>query len=175
MLSCTKPAMPKEYGYFRIRVPEHRYQPASLPGYPYRFDLSTSAQITPIDAPGEQYWLSLRYPEMKATVHCSYKPVRGNLRELSREAQDFVYAHTMKATSIPEKEYNNPEQHVYGLFYELKGNTATPIQFYLTDSVHHFFRGAMYYDCIPNQDSLAPVTDWLKEDIQVLIESFQWN
>ena len=68
-----------------------------------------------------------------------------------------------------------PEASVYGSLFMLDGESASPLQFMLTDSVSHFFRGALYYDCIPNADSLAPVTRYLKQDIVELIQSFEWK
>jgi gliding motility-associated lipoprotein GldD len=57
----------------------------------------------------------------------------------------------------------------------MKGNTASPIQFYLTDSTKDFFRAALYFNNIPNQDSLAPVIDYLREDIMMMMETFRWK
>ena len=64
---------------------------------------------------------------------------------------------------------------MYGSLFMLDGESASPLQFMLTDSVSRFFRGALYYDCIPNADSLAPVTRYLKQDIVELIQSFKWK
>ena len=55
------------------------------------------------------------------------------------------------------------------------GNAATASQFYLTDSVHHFLRGALYFDAAPNEDSLKPVNDFLLEDVRHMINSFKWK
>ena len=76
---------------------------------------------------------------------------------------------------IREQAYTNPEASVYGSLFMLDGESASPLQFMLTDSVSRFFRGALYYDCIPNADSLAPVTDYLKQDVIELIQSFNWK
>ena len=76
---------------------------------------------------------------------------------------------------IKMQAYSNPEASVYGSLFMLDGESASPLQFMLTDSVLHFFRGALYYDCIPNADSLAPVTRYLKQDIVELIQSFEWK
>jgi gliding motility-associated lipoprotein GldD len=81
----------------------------------------------------------------------------------------------MKASAIPETEYYNHDNRVYGMLYQMKGNTASPIQFYLTDSTKHFFRAALYFNNIPNQDSLAPVIDYLREDIMMMMETFRWK
>ena len=57
----------------------------------------------------------------------------------------------------------------------MEGNVASNYQFFLTDSTNRFFRGAMYFNMRPNADSLQPVTDFVKADLEVLIESFEWT
>lgn len=175
LVSCTHTNVPREYGYFRIDLPEHQYALYSPQGYPYQFMLSQQATVSPVKREGECYWIDICYPQWKAVVHCSYKPVQGNLRALSDDAQEFVFSHVCKATSIPEHEYADPEHQVYGLSFDLVGNTASALQFYLTDSTHHFFRGSLYFNVIPNQDSLSPVTSFIREDVCTLMESFRWT
>lgn len=194
LFGCGERFVPKPYGYFRIDLPAPTYRPFHEPDFPYSFSYSTLAEIRPSStnlreesslspiancplssSDGSSYWLDLYYPLFNARIHCSYKPVRHNLRELSADAQDFVFKHASKASAIPEQEWNNPEERVFGVFYELRGNTASPYQFYLTDSASHFFRAAVYFGCPPNQDSLAPVISYLGNDVQHFIESFQWQ
>lgn len=172
---CGQHHVPKPYGYFRIAVPDTAYTPFAPEGYPYAFNLSRHAHVQNHNRTGEHYWIDIDYPTLNATIHCSYKPVRGNLRALSRDAQEFLYKHATIATSIPEQGFENPDAHVWGMYYELNGNTATPIQFYLTDSTRHFFRGAIYCNTVPNQDSLAPVYDYMRLDVRRLMESFTWQ
>lgn len=173
LYSCTGRSVPKPYGYFRITPPDTAY--TSLVGFPYGFELSTNAVVRPHNQEGERFWIDIYYPWCDASIHCSYKPVRGNLRELTDDAVGFVYKHASHASSIPEHGFVNDEAHVYGVFFELEGNTASPYQFFLTDSVNHFFRGALYCNCRPNADSLAPVYEYLQMDIIRLMESFEWK
>lgn len=175
LYACRQPAMPKPYGYFRISIPDtisQWYQPAN---YPYAFRLSRTAEITPRVHDDEQYWIDIHYPTINITVHCTYKPIHGNLRALSHDAQEFLYNHSTVASAIPEQAYANPEQRVYGVYYELHGNTASPIQFVLTDSIAHFFRGSVYCNDVPNQDSLAPIVDFMQDDMRRLMETMQWQ
>ena len=175
LAGCGRRFVPKPYGFFRIDLPDNTYQSFSAADYPYAFEFSRLAEIRPKQEPGERYWMDIFYPRFDARIHCSYKPVEHNLRKLSADAQDFVFKHAGKATAIPEQGYENPDERVYGVYYELKGNTASPYQFYLTDSTTHFFRAAVYFNCSPNQDSLAPVIEYLRTDIQTLIETFRWQ
>lgn len=174
-VACTKPSVPKEYGYFRIDLPPHTYQLMDIDQFPYHFEYAKMAQIKDVNYEKEKYWINVVYPQLNAYLHCSYKPVKKNLKQLTDDAQEFVYSHAMKASAIPETEYYNHDNRVYGMLYQMKGNTASPIQFYLTDSTKHFFRAALYFNNIPNQDSLAPVIDYLREDIMMMMETFRWK
>lgn len=175
LVSCGHPTSPKPYGYYRITLPEHNYQSFDSASYPYSFLYSNAAIIRPVRYENEQYWINIQYPSLNAAIHCSYKPVRGNLRLLTDDAWEFVFNHAVKASAIPEHAYENLEAHTYGVLCELKGNTASPLQFYMTDSTRHFFRGAVYFNCVPNQDSLEPVIEYMQEDVLNLIETLRWT
>ena len=58
--------------------------------------------------------------------------------------------------------------------YSSNEKSFHPLQKF-TDSVKHYLRGALYFNVEPNKDSLAPVLQFVKEDINVLIESFNWK
>ena len=175
--SCGKTNTPKPYGYYRITTPDTSYVDfaAQYPQFPYDFALSRNAQVQRRNEPGEQYWINLYYPALRATIHCSYKPVRNNLRELTEDALEFVYRNASHASAIPEREYAHPEADVYGVLFDLEGNTASSCQFFLTDSTRHFFRASVYCNCPPNADSLAPVYEYLRRDVIRLVETFRWN
>ena len=49
------------------------------------------------------------------------------------------------------------------------------MQFYLTDSVKNFLRGALYIKEIPNIDSLQPVISFLDRDVIQLIRTTEWK
>lgn len=175
LVACQPPAVPKPYGYFRIAIPDTSYLVGQPQGYPYTFRLSANAYVQERQEPGEMYWIDIHYPTLNATIHCSYKPVKNNLRILSRDAQEFLYKHATVASAIPMQEFANAENKVWGLYSELHGNTATPIQFVLTDSTKHFFRGSVYCNSVPNQDSLMPIYDYLRKDVRVIMESMKWR
>lgn len=177
-LACGKVSTPKPYGYYRITPPDTAYVPfatnqSPFANYPYTFDLSANAVVKP--RTDEPYWINLYYPALDATIHCSYKPVQNNLRELTNDALDFVYRNASFASAIPEREYTHPEAHVYGVLFDLEGNTASSCQFFVTDSVRHFFRASVYCNCPPNADSLAPVYNYLRTDVLRMVESFEWQ
>ena len=180
LCACNKATTPKPYAYFRITTPDTAYIPfaESAPEfkrYPYTFALSQNAQVKRRNEPGEQYWIDVWYPTLDATIHCSYKPIKNNLGKLSDDALEFVYRNASHASAIPEREYNHPEVNVYGVLFDLEGNTASSCQFFITDSTRHFFRASVYCNCPPNADSLAPVYDYLRKDVIRMVESFKWK
>jgi gliding motility-associated lipoprotein GldD len=86
-----------------------------------------------------------------------------------------VKNHITKAEAINEQEFNDKGNKVYGVLYDLKGNTASAVQFYVTDSVTHYLRGSLYFSAEPDADSLAPVITFFREDIIHLIETLKWK
>ncbi len=180
--SCSNNYTPRPYGYYRITTPDTAYTDFALSTfdfrlsttYPYTFALSRNAVVQPRTDVSEPYWINIYYPALDATIYCSYKPVQNNLRELTNDALEFVYRNASFATAIPEQEYAHPEASVYGVLFDLEGNTASSCQFFVTDSTRHFFRASVYCNCPPNADSLAPVYNYLRADIIKMVETFEW-
>lgn len=180
LTACQKneTSVPKPYGYHRIAVPDTSYIPfeqyqSAMANYPYTFALSANAEVQVRD--DEPYWINIYYPSLDATIHCSYKTVQRNLRELTNDALEFVYRNASFANAIPEREYAHPEAKVYGVLFDLEGNTASSCQFFVTDSVRHFFRASVYCNCPPNADSLAPIYQYLRTDVTKMVETFEWK
>jgi gliding motility-associated lipoprotein GldD len=86
-----------------------------------------------------------------------------------------VKNHITKADAINEQLINDVGNRIFGILYDLKGNTASAVQFYVTDSVKHYLRGSLYFESEPNADSLAPVIDFFREDVIHLIETLKWK
>jgi gliding motility-associated lipoprotein GldD len=173
--SCAETSIPRPYGYFRVDLPKHDYREIDTLQLPYRFEISESAKIISRQTKTEKYWIDLYYPKLNASIYCSYKPINGNLIDLLEDTRKIVYKHSVRADGIAEKVFNHPEKNVHGILYDLKGNTASSLQFVLTDNTHHFFRGALYFNNVPNKDSIAPMAEYIREDVIKLMESFEWK
>jgi len=115
------------------------------------------------------------YPAYKARVHLSYKPVTDNLYDLLEDNIRLAYNHVVKADAIDEHLFINEDTHLYAMMFEIKGDAASPLQFLATDSARHFLRGSLYFQTAPNRDSLAPVINYITEDVVHLIETLQWK
>jgi len=173
--SCGKTSIPRPYGYFRVDLPLHSYRMIDTLNLPYRFELPKNARLINRITAGEVYWIDLYYPKLNASIYCSYKPVQGNLINLLEDTRKIVYKHSVRADGIGEKVFDHTEKNVHGILYDLKGNTASSVQFVLTDSTHNFFRGALYFNNVPNKDSIAPMAKYIREDVIHIMESFEWK
>ncbi len=173
LVGCGRRAQPLAYGYYRIDLPEASYHTHGQ-GLPYSFDLSDYAQVTPIN--DEPYWINIDYPAWNATIHCSYKSLKtSDLNELTEDTRTLVYKHTIRADAIAEEFFENRAHQAYGVFYEIDGNAASSVQFFVTDSMRHFVRGSLYFNNLPNADSIAPVNAFISNDIRHLMETITWK
>lgn len=175
LASCGSNYAPKPRGYFRITLPEKEYSRLDTT-LPYSFEYPVYSKVLPDRGPeNEAYWANLSFPRFGAKLHLSYKTVNDNLYQLLEDNRELAFKHTVKADAIQEKMFEAPEKKVYGILYEIKGNTASPVQFFVTDSTNHFLRGSLYFNTVPNKDSIAPVLDFVEEDIVHLIETLNWK
>lgn len=171
---CEEHYTPKPRGYFRIAMPEKSYA-AYRPDCPLEMQVPTYSRIEVVSDGQDSCWFNLYVPKHKARIHFTYIPVGKDLTPLLEDAYNFAFKHEMKANAIKRTTYTNNDTRVFGMIYDLTGNVASPLQFYMTDSLHHFVRGSLYFQHIPNADSIAPVLEFLREDAVHLIETLQWK
>jgi len=170
--------VPKPRGYFRIALPEKKYKLFDTI-YPYSFEYPDYSIVRPdIDKRAEPYWMNLEFPSFKGTLHISYKKVSSDsiLYQYFEDARTFANKHIAKAEGIEPKIIRDDQHQVYGLIYDISGSgVASTYQFCVTDSSTHFLRGALYFNVMPNNDSLSPVIDFIKSDIDHLIQTLRWT
>lgn len=186
ILSCTagcrKSSAPKPVGYFRIDMPERSYVwfnegKDKIDDLPFSFQYPAYGKITfggeGVKEPG---WLNIEFPFYKAKIYLTYKDINNNFDGLMEQTYKMnVKNHISKADAIEEQAISNPGSKVFGILYDLKGNTASAVQFYVTDSTKHFLRGSLYFAAVPDADSLEPVIDFFRGDIVHLIETLKWK
>jgi len=180
--SCSDVAVPRPKGYFRIDLPEKKYLPfnkgkESASPLPLSFEYPSYGQLKfQGDYLNKQGWFNIEFPEFRAKIYLTYKDINNNLDTLLEQTYKLnVRNHITKADAINEQVVNNEENKVYGILYDLKGNTASAVQFYLTDSLKHYLRGSLYFEAEPDKDSLAPVIEFFREDVLHLIETLEWK
>jgi gliding motility-associated lipoprotein GldD len=179
--SCREVSVPKPKGYFRIYLPPKEYtifnQAGQTKDIPLKFEYPVYGIISDkVDDLSEPGWFNIEFPGFKARIYLTYKDVRGDLAGLIEQTYTMnVKNHITKADAINEQVINNKSNQVFGILYDLKGNTASAVQFYVTDSTSHYLRGSLYFESEPNADSLAPVIEFFREDVIHLIETLNWT
>ena len=168
--TCKEDTQPKPIAYLSLEYPIKSYTKLALER-PYSFKVLKNTIV--INEANN--WLKIKYPNLKASIDITYRPVKNNLKELLTEAEKLVFKHTLKATQIISKEYINKENSVFGIIYEITGNAASQIQFHVTDSTANFIKGSLYFYTKPNYDSILPAVAYIKEDILHLIETLEWK
>lgn len=169
---------PKPRGFFRIDFPERSYIQLQVPGCPFSFEAPTYSVLTDdLSKDAAPCWKNLDFPQFNARLHMSYFRIspRATFSALTEDARTFVFKHTAKATAIDQERIYRPTDFVYGLQYFIKGNTASNYQFYVSDSTHHYLRGALYFNERPHLDSIQPVLEFVRDDVQHLINTLKWK
>lgn len=181
LLSCNNDYTIKPRGYFKIDLPQKSYQKFDRPGYPYTFEYPVYSSVIKDtlffeSEPENPYWINVDFPQFNSKIHISYKEVGKNkIDSLVNDAFTMAYKqHTYKASAIEPVPFTS-DKGIQGVYFSLTGNTATANQFFITDSVKHFLRGALYFDATPNEDSLRPVSNFLRQDMEHLINTLQWR
>ena len=170
VVSCSENNIPKPRAYFKLNLPEKKYESYQT-NCKYSFMLPNYSKVN-LDVDCDIN--NIYFPEQDGVLHVSYFKIKNNLFEHLEESRNLAYKHQIIADGITEQVFVNDSLKVYGVLYDYYGVTATSTQFCLTDSINHFFRGALYFNCEIN-DSIAPLNIFLKEDIRYLIETFSWK
>ena len=179
LTSCKPKPLPepKPMGYFRIDLPNHQYQRIDTT-LPFTYEQSMYANTTIEPQKDHSLWVNVVYPDLRASFRftCFNVDNADSLRKLMVVEDKMVKFHYQKADDVQYSVIHDPRAHLYGQTYEIYGKeVATPFQFWLTDSVNRFVRATLYFDYTPNNDSLQPVIQYLKEDAMHLINTFAWK
>lgn len=181
LFSCNSDYTQRPRGYFKIPLPKKEYQLFDRPGFPYSFEYPVYGRIVQdsmfFDQKAENpYWINIDFPQFNGKIYISYKEIGKNkFDSLVNDAFTLSYKqHTNVASAILKKPFTTSNGYG-GVYFTLKGNAATANQFFITDSTKHFLRGALYFSATPNSDSLQPVNDFLKKDMEHLINTLRWK
>ena len=174
-------ALPKPRIYPKVTYPEKSYTDLNIEECPFTMEVPKYFKyIKDKDfavAAEHQCWHDLYCESLNTYVHMSYVPfsTRAEYDGLISDAFEMADKHNIKASYREEVLISRPESNVYGLIFEIDGPVATPLQFYMTDSLSHFLRGSLYFKAGVNRDSIAPIYAFFKHDINRMIGSFEWR
>ncbi|GJM59594.1 MULTISPECIES: gliding motility protein [Persicobacter] len=167
---------PKPTALYRIPLPEHAYisAPDSMP---YDFEMSKYAVIKPDTSwIAEEHWIHVFYPEFVADIQLTYKAIdsQEKLEEFVNESYRLTHKQQIKATAIDEGTFTSANGHLVSVA-AIEGEVPTQFQFFTTDSSKHFLRGALYFRTATANDSLAPVIQYVTDDIFHMMNTLEWK
>src|SRR5690606_15854845 len=169
--ACNNDVKPKPDAYLRLSYPQPEYQTENAP-CAFKYEQNTIANITNV----KDCSFQIDYPEMKAKSFVDYEAVGKNHQtKLLKDAQRLTCEHTIKADETQERIIIEADNNLYGMFYELIGNTATNVQFYASDSNNHVIVGSLYFYAKPHFDSIISAAQYIKNDMMKIVETMEWN
>ena len=180
--SCHGDYAPKQKAYPRVILPEKKYELYDPKECPFKFEKPVYSQVGRDTTyfgerlRSDQCWLNVYFPSLNGVVNLTYKDINDSMKleRLVEDAHKMAFKHTKKANYIDEIKIDNAHG-VGGILYDLGGDAASNVQFFLTDSNRHFIRGALYFYSPPNTDSMAPVLDFVKADVKQMLKTFEWK
>ncbi len=183
LVGCnSKPdAVPKPRAFPRVDYPERNLTIFNDDDCPFTFvypDYMEPEKETSFlgETPVHPCWFDLAVPSLNARIHCSYYEVsdRKSFNELVADAFRIANKINQRSNYMDEIRVGN-EQGTGGLILEFQGPAASPMHFFLSDTVNHFFKASLYYNTKVQPDSLAPITEFIKSDLAGVINSFEWK
>ncbi|MFN5217247.1 MAG: hypothetical protein ACK5CL_00635 [Sphingomonadales bacterium] len=160
-------------------MPEISYKSFDSSGIPYSFEIPVYAAMekdTLNVYTRQPNWFNLNFKPFNATLHLTYYRFQGwnEFDSLIDDTRKLVNKHIQRAEDIIEEPFTS-SGNVKGMLFDIEGNTATNLNFYVTDSAKHFLRGALYFNSQAAADSTAPVFERMRKDVGHLIKTFRWK
>ena len=172
--SCVESDLPKQNGFLRIEFKEPSYLPYNKKNTPFKFYYNSSS--VKLDQANDDQFI-FDYTDLNLSLNLSYYEINQNnkLEDKFRDFSLILDTHTKKSNGVVLREYDNTNKKIFGKLYEIKGDVASPIQFYLTDSISSFISGSVNLKYKSKYDSIYPSIQYIKNDILVLFESINWK
>lgn len=174
LVACSSNPTPKPPAYVRVDFPEKTYRDYQPADCPFEFEIPDYAKI---EKDSNSCDFIIEFPKYRGEVFFHYLPItqEASLQNLLDDMHKLAYQHQVKASSINTRASEDTASNKYILEYSLEGNVASNFQFCITDSTQKFVRGSLYFRAKPNQDSLQPVLDYIRKDLDRMISSFKWK
>ena len=165
---------PKPKGFLRVDVTES-FQSIDSLSFAH-FSTATGVEVLPEKASGGEAWINLRYPFYHAELYGTYHTF-SNKDGLMRLSDDFydLLDRTAGAEKLYYAHYDDSPQATYGYLYWSDAPIPSPVQFFVTDSLSRFFRGAVYFSDSLSREMQAPYSRALSDEMMRLIETFNWK
>jgi gliding motility-associated lipoprotein GldD len=179
-IACEPTFIPKPVGFNEIQLPAHEYEIWDDGIKPYLFEKNKAAVVNDYITRvirKEDHYVVVDYPTLGGKCYLTYKSIGNNidtLNSLIMNSFRLADGHNVKASGMDSKVISTKKGH-YAVSILLEGEVSSQYQFYLHDSTSNFIRAALYFETATKNDSLAPVIDYVKEDMNHIINSIEWR
>ena len=179
LFSCSGDGnyVPKPHAYPRMIFPEKKYALFHPKNCPFVFKLPTYSQVREDERSRKLFWYNVEFPTYQATLHLTYYKFNdwAGFDSMVADTRSLVNKHLQRAEDILEDPIENYNPNLHGVMFHIQGNTASNLNFYVTDSVQHFVRGALYFNEQTENDSILPVYHFLQKDVEQLLKTFKYK
>jgi gliding motility-associated lipoprotein GldD len=175
LAACSHPKdpFPRPKGWPRIDLPAHTYQKFENGICPFTFEYPQIGVVE--QQKSDSCWMDLYFAPFECRWHVTYRDVNGSGKTIMDHYEEYrklVFKHIQKVSQIKENPVVGPNGS--GTLFELFGTVGVPAQILYTDSTH-LVLASFYFDTAVRNDSLAPVIDFMKEDLVHMAESIVWK
>ena len=167
----------RKHGYPRVEMPSKEartYQAYSTNTCPVTFEYPDYGKIARTMT--DSCWVDILMEPYNLTWHITYRdiPDASSLDMQQEDHRKLVYKHAQKATRI--KESIIEESMAKGILYEVDGEVGTPVQAFLYDSTRQKVALLnIYFQPAERMDSLQPVIQYMKEELDHTLATFRWD
>ena len=173
--------IPKPRAYPKIEFPDRRYEPFEFGNCEQiSFEKPTYAEVQQNQKLNQFFgtnpcWFDLQISKLKASIHCSYIPITHDtiFRNLVKESFRVVDHVNKRSNYVDERLIDKGNSG--GIFFAFEGPAASQAQFFITDSLNHFFKAALYFDSKARPDSIAPIAAFIQQDMEHMVKTFSWQ
>lgn len=183
IISCQNGAnlIPKPRAYPKVEFPEKIYETFIYQDCPIlKFEKPKYAKIVKDNTHKDQNqyhpcWFDLNIEKLQGRIHCSYIPIEHDSIFARLVKESFkVVDHVNRRSNFVEETVLKKND-TGGVLFTFEGPAASQMQFFLTDTTNHFFKASLYFFSKTNPDSIAPIAEFIQDDMLHMIETFEWN
>lgn len=122
-------------------------------------------------------WVDISFEAYALTWHLTVRDIAPGPEGVAPYLEDhrkLVYKHSKKASRIESEPFEGPNGN--GFWFDIYGEVGTPTQIFMTDPQERYSLVlSFYYQTATARDSLAPITQYMKEEMQHAISTIEWK
>jgi gliding motility-associated lipoprotein GldD len=173
--SCDETSyLPREKAFLRLEFEKPMYGTFSSESSKLNFIYNNASASFEIISEEKTV---LRYKHIKIDILLSNIQLENtsSFEESLQNFYMFLEPHRKKSNQISVKEFISADNKRFAKVFEMRGPVASPLQFYVTDSINNFLFGSMNLIQKSDYDSIYPSVMYVKNDIFSIIESVNWE